>query len=375
MKTIVVNGANGYVAANFINKLLFGGYKVVALVRGSKKTAEERMKEALLVMNGYQPLNLAHLEVFDYSLLDEGFLLPKECLQKIFKGQVDYFHFAASLKYDLKSKDEIFETNIQGLENSLKTYLDYATSNSRFFFISTAYSCGNFKGIFEERFYDNEDISSFRNYYEQSKRFAENIIKKYIQEKDIDASIVRLSQVVGDSSSGVTKTDYGIFDFIKRVYSLSKRYPGQQIRVDIDPDASQNLIPIDVVVDGLTNIIKKDSVPRVINFVAKNPIKNSFIIKSINGLLPISLMPTKRFGHNGLSPIERVVAAGMSFSKSYTNTNLLFETQKRDQVVCLEKEPPDELMIYKMIKYFLINLAIQKNPIDVDAHKLKNCLL
>ena len=45
MKTIIINGANGYVASHFINQLLKQKHKVIALVRPSNKNSPtERME-------------------------------------------------------------------------------------------------------------------------------------------------------------------------------------------------------------------------------------------------------------------------------------------------------------------------------------------
>src|SRR5690625_7575781 len=111
----------------------------------------------------------------------------------------------------------------------MDVFLQCASPNSRFFFISTAYTCGKTEERFEERFYANADISHFRNYYEQSKRFAENLVKEYIEQKSLKAHILRLSQVVGNIKTGVTKTNYGIFDFVKELYNLLKGYQGSPI--------------------------------------------------------------------------------------------------------------------------------------------------
>jgi nucleoside-diphosphate-sugar epimerase len=252
MKKIVINGANGYVASNFIVKLLQQNYSVIALARSNaKQSAEARMKEALLDMNEGEELDFSNLEVQDYSLFETDFALQKQELQHIFDGEIDYFHFAASLKFDIKSKEEIFGTNLQGVTNSVDTFLKYTKSSSRFFFVSTAYSCGRIEGTFEERFYENAEIDAFRNYYEQSKRYAENVIKNYIDEKGLNACILRLSQVVGNNETGITKTDYGIFDFSKRIQNIALKYPNRKVRIKVDPESTQNLIPIDTVVSYL----------------------------------------------------------------------------------------------------------------------------
>ena len=159
MKKIIINGANGYVASNFINKLLQQDYQVIALARSNKKySAEERMRAALLDVNEGETVNFEKLSVYNYSLFEESFGLSEIELQEIFSGDVNYFHFAASLKFDTKSKEEIFGTNLEGLTNSIETFQKYVDAKSRFFFVSTAYSCGKISGTFYERFYENAEI-------------------------------------------------------------------------------------------------------------------------------------------------------------------------------------------------------------------------
>ena len=79
MKTIFINGANGYVASNFINKLLNQNYKVIALVRASSKySSDERMREALSEINDGEYVNIKNLKVYSYSLLDDNFSIPQK---------------------------------------------------------------------------------------------------------------------------------------------------------------------------------------------------------------------------------------------------------------------------------------------------------
>jgi len=242
---------------------------------------------------------------------------------------------------------------VEGVRNSMDVFLQCASPNSRFFFISTAYTCGKTEERFEERFYANADISHFRNYYEQSKRFAENLVKEYIEQKSLKAHILRLSQVVGNNKTGVTKTDYGIFDFVKRVYNLAQRYPGKSIRIQVDPSSNQNLIPIDMVVDFLTKTIETDKVPDIINLVSKNPVENKKIIESIDQLVPISILPRKRVDKQQMNSLEKVVAAGMSFTSSYIDTQIDFDTKNRDLIMNSHSNEVDEKTVHSMIVYYL----------------------
>lgn len=362
MKTIIINGANGYVASNFIYELLEHRYKVVALVRpGVNSSPKERMINALNEISDGAYVNTSKLKVFAYSLLHNDFLIPPEELEEIFRGEVDYYHFAASLKFNFKSKEEIFKTNVDGVENSIRIFSKYTNGNSRFFFIGTAYSCGKFSGRYEEKFYPNESIKHFRNYYEQSKRFAENVIKKHIDVNKINGHVIRLSQVVGNNKTGVTKTDYGIFDFAKRMHNLVLRHPNQTVRVHVDPNATQNLISIDTVVNYLMRTVEVKSVPVVMNFIGRNPIKNIHIISSINKLLPVNVVPERHLKRSDMKALERIISAGMTFTESYIDTNLQFDTKNLEKILLVNSCEVTEKSIYKMLEYFIGNLTVQKN--------------
>ncbi len=355
---IVVNGANGYVASHFISALTGHGHEVSGLVRAnSENDPNERMQQMLSEIGHGDGQSLKNLEVFNYSLLDEDFAMPEEHLKRVFDRQVDFFHFAASLQYSERDKEQICKINIDGVENSIKIFLKYAKPGSRFFYVSTAYSCGNITDVYKEKFYDNAEISQFRNYYEKSKRDAENIVKKYIGKESLDAYVIRLSQVVGDSKTGDVKTDYGIFDFVKRVYTFTRKYPGKTIRIPVNPDATQNLIPINNVVDYLMKLVELHDLPVVMNFVTKYPISNGSIIRLICGISPINLVPDTSVQPQEMNSLERMVFAGMAFIAKYADLDLKFETTALDKFIAPGREELNEHSLHKMIENFANDLS------------------
>ncbi|MGE4586714.1 MAG: SDR family oxidoreductase [Mangrovibacterium sp.] len=360
MRKIVINGANGYVASHFIQELLDRNYLVTALVRGkSRYSAEQRMTDALNEVNNGVTVP-AHLDICPYSLQEAHFSLPQKKLNEIFSGTIDYYHFAASLKYDFKSKDEIFTTNLEGVENSIRVFRQHAGKGSRFFFISTAYSCGKTDTPFLEQFYPNEEIDVFRNYYEQSKRYAENIIKRHIKENGLNAHIIRLSQVVGNNRTGVTKTDYGIFDFSRRIYNMARKYPGISLRVRIDPDSTQNLIAIDTVTGYLMRTAELPRLPVIMNFIAKKPLQNKFILESLAKLMPVTLIPDMNISRKEMNACERIISIGMSFTGSYTGTNICFDTSNLDRILEHEGAEVSPESIHNMLSYFIGKLEEKK---------------
>lgn len=357
MKRVVINGANGYVASHFILELLERNYEVIALIRkNGESTPEERINKALAEITDGRYLPSKNLKVYPYSLVEEDCAIPQNLLKEIFSTETDYFHFAASLKYDAKSKEEIFRTNITGMENSVRMFSRHAAPGSRFFMVSTAYSCGRHDGLFKEVFYeDNEDITAFRNYYEQSKRFAENVVKTHIRENHLPGHVIRLSQVVGDNRTGVTKTDYGIFDFARRVYNLSHRHPDRTIRIKIDPEATQNLIAINTVVDYLVAMTETAELPTIVNMVSKKAIRSGYIIESLNRLLPIRLIPDNTIELSDMDVYERIMSIGMSFTGAYAQSNLKFDTTNLDSLSTISYS--DEEAVFRMLEYFIGSLS------------------
>jgi len=169
-----------------------------------------------------------------------------------------------------------------------------------------------------------------------------------------------LSQVVGNHETGITKTDYGIFDFARRVYNLAARYPNEVVRVQVDPDSTQNLIPIDTVTKHLTQVVEESKVPPIMNFVSGKSIRNSHIIETLNKMIPIRLIPLKQLEREIMNPVERLVSVGMSFTESYTSTNILFDTRNRDQFINNTENGPDNHSVAMMLKYFIEGLTQKK---------------
>lgn len=360
MRRIVINGANGYVGSHFACQLLKEGFQVVALVRSRKTaSASERMETALRKIGCEKLLGVDRLEIYAYKLLSENLDLSNDSLNKIFDGKVDYFHFAANLKYDARSHDEIFAANLDGLRHSIEVFRRFHSPSSRFFFISSAYSSGVIQQTFKEEFYPNQEISHFRNYYEQSKRFGENLLYDYKIKNLFPAHIIRLSQVVGDNQTGITDTHYGIFDFVKKVYQISKQFPNENIRVNVNPEATQNLIPIDTVIYYLMASVIRDDLPSVMNFVSNYPIENKIILGIINDILPVKLLSVPGMKKEEMTVPERIVYSGMSFTGSYINTKLTFETTQRDRLVFIHPHEITYDTLRSMLNYYVTHHASQ----------------
>jgi len=93
------------------------------------------------------------------------------------------------------------------------------------------------------------------------------------------------------------------------------------------------------------------------NFVGNHPIKNGQIINALNQLLPIKLVPLKNLDHNDMNSLERLMAVGMSFTGNYQSLHIQFDTSKRDNAITPQNNDIKEDTVYKMLKYFIENVA------------------
>lgn len=50
----------------------------------------------------------------------------------------------------------------------------------------------------------------------------------------------------------------------------------------------------------------------------------------------------------------------MTFTESYIDTNLLFDTKNMDKILMVKGNEVNKNSVYKMLEYFIGNLAIQK---------------
>ena len=145
------------------------------------------------------------------------------------------------------------------------------------------------------------------------------------------------------------------------------RYTNEIIRVHVDPDSSQNLIPIDTVTAHLTKMVEETGIPEIMNFVAKKSIRNSHIIETLNRLLPINIIPQKKLERRDMNAIERLISVGMSFTESYIETDLSFDTSQRDKFIHYVETGPSNNSVSKMLEYFIESLSKKRKKQEPAA--------
>ena len=179
-----------------------------------------------------------------------------------------------------------------------------------FFHISTAYVCGDHKGVFTAN--DLDLGQNHRNEYERSKFQAELVIRA---EQDLTWTIFRPSILVGDSKVSGIPPLHGLYLGVRGVY-LTKRWLERklalpaldpELRIRADPCATMNLIPVDIAARQIADLILK-SEPGTYPIINTQPPTITEICAGASAALGAKIIPCLAFEPNpGERMLERLV--------------------------------------------------------------------
>ena len=362
----VVDGANGYVGSNLIRSLLDDGRRVIALARG--EGARTRAAVAGAVIRGSDDPDHAliddALQCFDYSLSAPDLGLPAEALAALSAEPCDYWHLAANINFRPGNQEEVMAINVGGTRNAVAAFLRHAAPGSRYFLVSTAYCCGSDTIQPREAWYESAPPQHFRNTYERSKREGELVVREAMEQRELSGTVLRLGQIVGDSQSGRSSTDYGMYNLIRAVWAVARRKPGEHVRIEGHHDANMHLVPIDACVRWMRavgdNSLSAPS-PPIVHVVDQVPIPARDVVATIARHVPLelSIATTAELRDRPTTLLERVVAARMAYTGSYLSQPFQFGRANLDDLLGVEAVAVDEEVLDRVIGSFMRTLAIE----------------
>jgi len=246
-RVIFLTGATGLIGSYLLKHLLNENSKVYALAQDrNNKNADERVKNLL---NFWDPeisqISLNNLVVLKGDITKKDLGLNKKIKTLLQKEINEIFHNAAITEINRPLK-EVRETNVNGTKMILEL-ADECTRKGKLKkvnHLSTAYICGDYKGIFKES--DLDVGQKFKSTYEQSKFESEHLIEEYRQ-KGLWIDIFRPSIVVGESTTGK------IFGF-RNIYQLMHLCKSEIFDTLPILDSYVSLVPIDFVVMAICKI-------------------------------------------------------------------------------------------------------------------------
>lgn len=182
------------------------------------------------------------------------------------KHPIQYFwHVAASLNYEERFAEQIFETNVMGTRYALRLARKLQTQFFNHF--STAYVVGKREGIMREEPVLGTDSN---NAYERSKVTAE---WEVLEAGGLQTRIFRPSIVVGHSRTYEAFNFSGMYGFLRRLVQfkgiMNRIQTGyldrNPVRMKMDPDVPLNLVPVDRVAREAVEIGKDAAPQRIFN--------------------------------------------------------------------------------------------------------------
>ena len=333
-KTILLTGATGFLGSELLKRFVMLDYEVNILVRKQKNVSNKERITRLFIKTGVD-VNAVNtltkkIHIFEGDITKDNLGLNINTIQKLRDSIDEVFHCAAATKFSGLRREDLLKANYTGTKNILK--LCVSGRRKHIHYISTAYVSGTKNGIVYED--ELDDSFGFRNYYEESKFFAEKIIHEYALSHKLPFTIYRPSIIVGDSRTNHTTNFDGIYLFSRtllvlkrKAESMARKYDSIKnnrlktidannangllyipIRIPAKPDATINLVPVDYVTNVIISIfLDKNRVNNTFHIVNPYPPKLSFLMESISeaiGITGTEVVDHEEFNKNEMSSIE-----------------------------------------------------------------------
>lgn len=168
-------------------------------------------------------------------------------------GGVEVVHCAAFLSFRAEDRDSLFQINVDGtrrLLDALATLPRPRAVNQ----VSTAYVSGGAEGVIAERAATGD---GFNNHYEHSKSVSERLVQGFLQSAGVPYRIFRPSIIIGHSVTHRVSSDFGFYKVLATLNHLARvgKAGGAPIALPFKREATLDLIPVDIVVEELLNLV------------------------------------------------------------------------------------------------------------------------
>lgn len=242
-KSYFITGFPGFITQNLVQKIITSDtsfHKVYLLILPSMLAHSQN---ALNDLHKKLPsLQLSKIELIEGDITKQHLGIDPTKLNQLFEEVTDLFHLAAI--YDLAVPKRIaYEVNVKGTINVNEFALSLKNLY-RYTYFSTSYVSGKREGKILES--ELKMDQSFKNYYEETKYYAEIEVEKL--KGKLPITIIRPGIVVGHSETGETSKFDGPY-FILNFFSKLRFLPFiPQLGKD---NATGNFIPINYLIDAV----------------------------------------------------------------------------------------------------------------------------
>ena len=334
----LITGGTGFVGTGIILELLRQTTaEIICIVRPGTESVDTRLHKAVIKagqLYGYDPTLLATVQ--ERCRAVPGDVTSELCgvRPQTLPRPTQFWHCAASLRYEDRYEAEIFQINTQGTRNVIELARRIGVDRA-FNYMSTAYVAGKRTGIIHEEL---SETHLANNHYERSKVRAEHIVADVT---DFRTRIFRPSIVIGHSQTYAVASGFsGGYGFMRKLLqfkgAMSRIREGllkeETIRMHIELDTLLNLIPVDFVAQQAVSISDSSSSATIFHLTNATPplcIDVASSIFQVLDLRPPLFTTTKE----EFSWIDKKLDQGITFYQSYFINSKQFDRSHSDTVL------------------------------------------
>ncbi|NNE66601.1 MAG: SDR family oxidoreductase [Pyrinomonadaceae bacterium] len=259
--TIFITGFPGFIAKRLVERLAGPETQFFLLVQEAFNEKALADVQEIAESSGLPQKNFT---IIKGDITESELGMASADVDVVTRETTDVYHLAAI--YDLEVEKELaYKVNVEGTKN-VSDLVRRMSNLRRYNYVSTCYVAGKRDDtIFENEL---EHDKGFRNYYEETKYFAEVEVENL--KKELPVTIYRPSVVCGDSETGETAKYDGIYYVIKFLLKFPEVF--RLVNVGND-DVRLNLVPVDFVVKGMTALANdENAVGKTVALADPNPL-------------------------------------------------------------------------------------------------------
>ena len=290
VKKVLLTGSTGFLGIHILKELLDQKVKVVALIRGGKLNAKDRLL-GLLAYYFDSPLID---EVNEYVEIVDGDVTDESLYEKLKDYDFNLIINSAAIVKHFANSDIIEQVNVGGVKNLINIA---EKKGARLIQISTLSVAGeNIDEKFAPSFRMKEDMLDFgqdvSNKYVHSKFDAEKALLTAVDEGKLDGKIIRVGNLMSRQKDGEFQANSITNGFMRDLkgYATLKKYPVNSMDVEVD------FSPIDEVAKTIILLAKTPSKFTVFHSANSHMVQMGDIIAVLNELgFGIEVTPDDEF--------------------------------------------------------------------------------
>ena len=289
-KKVLLTGSTGFLGIHILNELIDQKCHVVALVRGGKISAKDR----LLALMAYYFDSPRIEEIDEYVEIVDGDVTDETLYDKLKDYDFNIIINSAAIVKHFANDDIIEKVNVGGVKNLIEIA---KKKKARIVQISTLSVAGeNIDNKFEPSFKIKEDMLDFgqdvSNKYVHSKFNAEKAILEAVDNEGLDGKIVRVGNLMSRQSDGEFQANSITNGFMRDLkgYATLHQFPVNSM------DATVDFSPIDEVAKTIILLAKTPQKFTIFHSANSHMVEMGDIIYVLNELgFDIKVVPDDEF--------------------------------------------------------------------------------